>query len=105
MQIAHVTLDNYDSDTYADHNEEREVIHHNWVDEVVRSEGRVGEDGSPSCFVSGQRFEKKDPSFLTRYFSPKSHQRCIHSIQGKNASHVYPIGALLCFDLYPGLAI
>ncbi|KAK4748810.1 hypothetical protein SAY87_015396 [Trapa incisa] len=64
-EIVHVTLDNYDPDTHADHSEEGEVPHHNWVDEVVRSEGRMGEDGSPSFFISRQRPEKKDPSFLT----------------------------------------
>ncbi|KAK4761476.1 hypothetical protein SAY87_029360 [Trapa incisa] len=64
-EIVRATLDNYDPDTHADHNEGGEVPPHNWVDEVVRSEGRIGEDGSPSSFVSRQCPEKKDPSFLT----------------------------------------
>ncbi|KAK4769401.1 hypothetical protein SAY86_027551 [Trapa natans] len=64
-EIVRATLDNYDLDTHADHNEGGEVPPHNWVDEVVRSEGRIGEDGSPSSFVSRQCPEKKDPSFLT----------------------------------------
>lgn len=69
MQIVHVTLDNYETDT---HNEDggREEPHHNWVDEVVRSEGRVGVvaggDTSPSCKIIRPRPEKKDPSLLTR---------------------------------------
>ncbi|KAF2307308.1 hypothetical protein GH714_026229 [Hevea brasiliensis] len=43
--------------------------HHNWVDEVVRSEGRgaVGScDTSSSCMIIRPRPEKKDPSLLTR---------------------------------------
>ncbi|XP_031385287.1 protein SEMI-ROLLED LEAF 2 isoform X2 [Punica granatum] len=65
-EIVHVTLDNYDPEIYADHDDDRGVMHHNWVDEVVRTEGRVGGDGSPNCFVTRQRPEKKDPSLLMR---------------------------------------
>lgn len=67
MQIVHVTLDNYEAEAHSD-DDEREEPHHNWVDEVVRSEGRVGvgNDSSPSSMVIRPRPEKKDPSLLTR---------------------------------------
>lgn len=45
MQIVHVTLDNYEPDTHIE-DDERGEPHHNWVDEVVRSEGRVGVVGA-----------------------------------------------------------
>ncbi|KAK9919970.1 hypothetical protein M0R45_028540 [Rubus argutus] len=68
-EIVHATLDNYEPDTHNE-DDERGVSHHNWVDEVVRSEGRVGViaggDTSPSCKVIRPRPEKKDPSSLTR---------------------------------------
>lgn len=68
-EIVHATLDNYEPDTHNE-DDERGVSHHNWVDEVVRSEGRVGAiaggDTSPSCKVIRPRPEKKDPSLLTR---------------------------------------
>lgn len=67
MQIVHLTLDNYEADERSD-DDERGEPHHNWVDEVVRSEGRVGvgNDTSPSSMVSRPQPEKKDPSLLTR---------------------------------------
>lgn len=68
MQIVHVTLDNYEPDTHIE-DDERGEPHHNWVDEVVRSEGRVGvvgADASPSCKIIRPRPETKDPSLLTR---------------------------------------
>ncbi|KAM5561026.1 protein SEMI-ROLLED LEAF 2 [Rosa sericea] len=68
-EIVHATLDNYEPDTHDEHDEGGES-HHNWVDEVVRSEGRVGTIAggysSPSCKVVRPRPEKKDPSLLTR---------------------------------------
>lgn len=70
MQIVHVTLDNYEADAQTDDDDGRGELHHNWVDEVVRSEGRVGAvvgtDTSPSCMIIRRRPEKKDPSCLTR---------------------------------------
>lgn len=63
-EIVHVTLDNYEPEM---HNEdfERGEAHHNWVDEVVRSEGRaVGSEFGP-CQIR-PRPDKKDPSSLTR---------------------------------------
>ncbi|CAL2248990.1 unnamed protein product [Prunus armeniaca] len=44
-EIVHVTLDNYEPDTHIE-DDERGEPHHNWVDEVVRSEGRVGVVGA-----------------------------------------------------------
>ncbi|PRQ42389.1 hypothetical protein RchiOBHm_Chr3g0457131 [Rosa chinensis] len=68
-EIVHATLDNYEPDANDDDDEGAES-HHNWVDEVVRSEGRVGAIAggysSPSCKVIRPRPEKKDPSLLTR---------------------------------------
>ncbi|XP_009783972.1 protein SEMI-ROLLED LEAF 2 [Nicotiana sylvestris] len=64
-EIVHVTLDNYEPEI---HNEdfERGEAHHNWVDEVVRSEGRaVGSEYGP-CHITRPRPDKKDPSLLTR---------------------------------------
>ncbi|XP_050381062.1 protein SEMI-ROLLED LEAF 2 [Argentina anserina] len=63
-EIVHATLDNYQPDTHNEDDEGAES-HHNWVDEVVRSEGRVG-SSSPSCKAIRPRPEKKDPSVLTR---------------------------------------
>ncbi|XP_021645864.2 protein SEMI-ROLLED LEAF 2 isoform X2 [Hevea brasiliensis] len=65
-EIVQVTLDNYEPDV---HDDIRGGPHHNWVDEVVRSEGRgaVGScDTSSSCMIIRPRPEKKDPSLLTR---------------------------------------
>ncbi|GMN44036.1 hypothetical protein TIFTF001_013233 [Ficus carica] len=68
-EIVHVTLDNYEPDSPSEDDDERAESHHNWVDEVVRSEGRigavVGSDTSP-CSVIRPRPEIKDPSLLTR---------------------------------------
>ncbi|KAM0991928.1 hypothetical protein ACFX13_010424 [Malus domestica] len=67
-EIVHVTLDNYEPDTHNE-DDERGQPHHNWVDEVVRSESRVGvvgDDASPSCKIIRPRPEKKDPALLTR---------------------------------------
>nr|XP_011466140.1 PREDICTED: uncharacterized protein LOC101313033 isoform X1 [Fragaria vesca subsp. vesca] len=68
-EIVHATLDNYQPDTHNENGEGAES-HHNWVDEVVRSESRVGAIAggysSPSCKVIRPRPEKKDPSLLTR---------------------------------------
>lgn len=69
-EIVHVTLDNYERDTHNGEDDERGEPHHNWVDEVVRCEGRggasVGSEISPSCPVIRPQTEKKDPSLLTR---------------------------------------
>ncbi|XVE89558.1 hypothetical protein DITRI_Ditri20bG0005700 [Diplodiscus trichospermus] len=68
-QIVHATLDNYELDTHAEDGNERGDPHHNWVDEVVRCEGRgatVVCDSSPGNMIIRPQPEKKDPSLLTR---------------------------------------
>ncbi|CAA2959618.1 Hypothetical predicted protein [Olea europaea subsp. europaea] len=68
-EIVHATLDNYEMDTQNEE-DERGKAHHNWVDEVVRWEGRGTHSGggefSPSHMNIRPRPEKKDPSLLTR---------------------------------------
>lgn len=72
LQIVHVTLYNYDPDPLGEDDDERGEPHHNWVDEVVRCEGRtvagVGSEIS-SCTILRPRAEKKDPSLLSRFKS------------------------------------
>ncbi|GLT77771.1 hypothetical protein SLA2020_493290 [Shorea laevis] len=69
-EIVHGTLDNYEPDAHSEGDVERGEPHHNWVNEVVRCEGRGGAvascDTSPSCMIMRPRPEKKDPSILTR---------------------------------------
>ncbi|KAA8545252.1 hypothetical protein F0562_020036 [Nyssa sinensis] len=69
-EIVHVILENYERDTHNEDDDERGEPHHNWVDEVIRCEGRggagVGNEISSSCMIIRQRPEKKDPSLLTR---------------------------------------
>ncbi|KAA3487170.1 protein EFR3-like protein B-like isoform X2 [Gossypium australe] len=68
-EIVHATLDNYELDTHAEDDDERGEPHRNWVDEVVRCEGRgatVACDASPSNMIIRPQPEKKDPSLLTR---------------------------------------
>ncbi|KAH1247230.1 Pentatricopeptide repeat-containing protein [Glycine max] len=68
--IVHATLDNYE---WSRQNEEADVraeAHHNWVDEVIRCEGRggsvIGNDNRSSCLIIQPRPEIKGPSLLTR---------------------------------------
>lgn len=69
-KIVHGTLDNYEPDTHNEGDDERGETHHNWVDEVVRCEGRgsavVSSDTNYNCMIMRPRPEKKDPSLLTR---------------------------------------
>ncbi|KAK3031229.1 hypothetical protein RJ639_036884, partial [Escallonia herrerae] len=69
-EIVHVTLDHYEPDAHVAEDDERGEAHHNWVDEVVRCEGRgdtyVGSEISGSSMIIRQRPEKKDPSLLIR---------------------------------------
>ncbi|GAV92254.1 hypothetical protein CFOL_v3_35635 [Cephalotus follicularis] len=68
-EIVHVTLDNYVPYMHNDNDSERGELHHNWVDEVVRCEGRgaVGvSDTSSVSLITRLRPEEKDPSHLTR---------------------------------------
>lgn len=82
LQIVHVTLDNYEPDT---NNEdiERGEAHHNWVDEVVRCEGRggagVGGEISPSYMIIRPRPEKREPSLLTRSTSFLAKMESLHA--------------------------
>ncbi|KAI3993394.1 hypothetical protein MKX01_010137 [Papaver californicum] len=68
-EIVHVTLDNYKADRNVE-DDGRGESNHNWVDEVVRCEGRTGAvvstSVSPSHMITRPRPEKKDSSLLTR---------------------------------------
>ncbi|CAI9786918.1 unnamed protein product [Fraxinus pennsylvanica] len=70
IKIVHATLDNYERDIQNEEDDERGKAHHNWVDDVVRWEGRgtpsVGGEFSPSHMNIRPRPGKKDPSLLTR---------------------------------------
>ena len=70
MQIVRATLDNYEEVRHNDNADVRGEPHHNWVDEVVRCEGRgsaiVGNDSRSSCLMIMPRPEVKNPSVLTR---------------------------------------
>lgn len=64
-EIVHVTLDNYEPDAYNE-DDDRGEAHHNWVDEVIRSEGRdIGNENRPSHLVR-KRPVKRDLALLTR---------------------------------------
>lgn len=77
MQIVCATLDNYEWIRQSQDADVRTEAHHNWVDEVVRCEGRggsvVGNDIRSSCLIIQPRPEIKDPSLLTRYMLSKSY--------------------------------
>ncbi|CAN1356773.1 Protein SEMI-ROLLED LEAF 2 [Linum perenne] len=66
-EIVHSTLDNYEPESPIEYDGERGEAHNNWLNEVVRSEGRsttVGNDPSSMSIIRA-RPEKKDPSLLT----------------------------------------
>ncbi|KAL2325592.1 hypothetical protein Fmac_024650 [Flemingia macrophylla] len=69
-EIVHATLDNYEWSRQNEDADAREESHHNWVDEVVRCEGRggsvLGNENRSSCLIIQPRPETKDPSLLTR---------------------------------------
>ncbi|RYQ89948.1 hypothetical protein Ahy_B09g096325 isoform G [Arachis hypogaea] len=69
-EIIDAVLDNYKCGTPIEDGGVRAEPHHNWVDEVVRREGRGGSvvsDGiHSSCSIIQPEPEKKDPSRLTR---------------------------------------
>lgn len=72
MQIVHATLDNCEWSRQNEDADVRAEAHHNWVDEVVRCEGRGGSvigtnDNRSSCLIIQPRPEIKDPALLTRY--------------------------------------
>ncbi|CAN1356771.1 Protein SEMI-ROLLED LEAF 2 [Linum perenne] len=67
FHIVHSTLDNYEPESPIEYDGERGEAHNNWLNEVVRSEGRsttVGNDPSSMSIIRA-RPEKKDPSLLT----------------------------------------
>ncbi|XVE99272.1 hypothetical protein REPUB_Repub03eG0184100 [Reevesia pubescens] len=66
-EIVHATLDNYELDTHAKDDNGRGKPHHNWVDEVVRCEGRgaiVACDTNPNNTIIKPQLEKNNPFFL-----------------------------------------
>lgn len=70
LQIVQVTLSNYEASTNNEQDDDREEAHHNWVDEVVRCEGRGPIIETDSSYMTVKpRAEKKDPSLLTRLWS------------------------------------
>ncbi|OIV90896.1 hypothetical protein TanjilG_15629 [Lupinus angustifolius] len=69
-EIVHATLDNYERGRHSEDADFEAEPHHNWVDEVVRCEGRAnsiaGTEISSSCLTIQPRPEIKDPTLLTR---------------------------------------
>ncbi|XP_071697859.1 protein SEMI-ROLLED LEAF 2-like [Rutidosis leptorrhynchoides] len=66
-EMVHVILSNYDSTSTTEQDDERGEAHHNWVDEVVRCEGRGAINEPDSSYLTVKpRAVKKDPSLLTR---------------------------------------
>ncbi|XP_056168593.1 protein SEMI-ROLLED LEAF 2 isoform X2 [Syzygium oleosum] len=65
-EIVQATLDNYEPDMCNEEEDERGGSLHNWVDEVVRSEGRTAGESSPNCIILRPRPVIKDPSLLTK---------------------------------------
>nr|KYP41178.1 Protein EFR3 isogeny [Cajanus cajan] len=69
-EIVHATLDNYEWSRQNEDADAREESHHNWVDEVVRCEGRggsvIGNDNRSCRLIIQPRPEIKDPSLLSR---------------------------------------
>ncbi|KAI5658556.1 hypothetical protein M9H77_27349 [Catharanthus roseus] len=65
-EIVHAILENYEPDRHNEDINERAEAQHNWVDEVVRSEGRGVGEFSPTRINARPRPERKDPSQLSR---------------------------------------
>ncbi|XP_023730669.1 protein SEMI-ROLLED LEAF 2 isoform X3 [Lactuca sativa] len=66
-EIVHAALGNYEPNTNNEQDDDGEEAHHNWVNEVVRCEGRGIPIDTDSSYTSLKpRPEKKDPSLLTR---------------------------------------
>ncbi|GJT24056.1 protein semi-rolled leaf 2 [Tanacetum coccineum] len=66
-EMVNVILVNYDRNTSTEQDDERGEAHHNWVDEVVRSEARVPIIEPDSSYMTVKpQAEKKDPTLLTR---------------------------------------
>lgn len=65
--MVNAILDNYGADVAGGDDDQRGEPHHNWVDEVVRCEGRsTAVDASPCSMAARPCPEKKDPALLTR---------------------------------------
>ncbi|ESQ32200.1 hypothetical protein EUTSA_v10003593mg [Eutrema salsugineum] len=68
-EIVHAILDNYEADMIVQTNEDREEQNCNWVNEVIRCEGRgtaVSGCNSPSYMIIRPRTARKDPTLLTK---------------------------------------
>nr|GEX46087.1 protein EFR3 homolog B [Tanacetum cinerariifolium] len=66
-EMVNVILVNYVRNTRTEQDDERGEAHHNWVDEVVRSEARGAIIEPDSSYMSVKpQAEKKDPTLLTR---------------------------------------
>ncbi|KAK1434477.1 hypothetical protein QVD17_00220 [Tagetes erecta] len=66
-EIVHVILGNYEPNSNTGQDDDRGEAHHNWVDEVVRCEGKGAFNETESSYMTAKpRAEKKDPSLLTR---------------------------------------
>ncbi|KAE9618925.1 hypothetical protein Lalb_Chr02g0147801 [Lupinus albus] len=69
-EIVHATLDNYERGRQSEGANVEAEPHHNWVDEVVRCEGRgnsiAGNEIRSTCLIIQPQPEIKDPSLLTR---------------------------------------
>lgn len=64
-EIVHAILENYDPGRHNGDDNERGEAHHNWVDEVLRCEGRGVGEFSPGPINTRPRPERKDPLRLT----------------------------------------
>ncbi|XP_010493942.1 PREDICTED: protein EFR3 homolog B-like isoform X2 [Camelina sativa] len=66
-EIVHATLDNYEANMIVQTNEDREEQNCNWVNEVIRCEGRgTAVCNSPSYMIVRPRTARKDPTLLTK---------------------------------------
>ncbi|AED93613.1 putative protein EFR3 [Arabidopsis thaliana] len=66
-EIVHAILDNYEADMIVQTNEDREEQNCNWVNEVIRCEGRgTTICNSPSYMIVRPRTARKDPTLLTK---------------------------------------
>lgn len=68
-EIVHAILDNYEADMIVPTNEDREEQNCNWVNEVIRCEGRgtaISGCNSPSYMIVRPRTARKDPTLLTK---------------------------------------
>lgn len=67
-EIVHAILDNYEADMIVQTNEDREEQNCNWVNEVIRCEGRGTAvcNNSPSYMIVRPRTARKDPTLLIK---------------------------------------